>query len=138
MKKFRLILVPLLLLTLIFNTAVIFAGDDDGIEPYELTAAKIAFNQINMSQSLAEVHLTVTGTIEYITTTITLQEAELDSNNFSDVPNSTSAKTSYSSPHYHTRIYNTGSSKDYRIKVVIYTKCNQSSNFSTKYVDLVR
>jgi len=134
MKKFRFILIPLLLLALAFNTAVVFAGDDDeGIEPYILTSASIAFNRINLSQSLAEVNLNVTGTIEYIKTTITLQEADPDTGVYSDVPGSTITKTAYSSPYYHARVYNTSSSKKYRIKVKISTKCTESSNSSTKY-----
>lgn len=136
MKKFRLILVPLLLLTLIFNTAVVFAGDDDGIEPYELDVLMVSFNRINMSQSLAEVTASLSGTVEYVTTTITLQQAEPGSNKYSDVSGSTSTKTSHSDTHYHTKLYNTGTSKDYRIKVTISAKCNISSNNSTVYKEL--
>ena len=135
MKKFRLILVPLLLLTLIFNTAVVFAGDDDGIEPYQLNVSAIAFNRINASQSLAEVSVSASKPI-YITTTITLQEAASGSSNYSDVPGSSSTKTSYSSPHYQAKVYNTESSKKYRIKVNIIAKCTGSYDNVTQYKDL--
>lgn len=137
MKKFRFILIPLLLLALVFNTAVVFAGDDDeGIEPYELDLTAISFSRINMSQSLAEVKASISGTIEYVTTTITLQEAEPGSNNYTDVTGSTSTKTSYSSPYYHAKVYNTGYSKKYRIKVKISAKCNNSFTTDTLYKEL--